>query len=180
VASAIIWGLAVSTLMSLFIVPLLYSVLVRPQGVTLAMALPPALDPETRPLRRLRDLLRPPLPITIRERSDLEIIRHNTVLQGLYRDARAELVNGQAWEALKLFEQADFQHPGNTAILLGMISALLTLMANGGYDEGFGERTEKLLAQLHRMDPDNRAYAAFSQALTELRQRPEPPVPAAG
>lgn len=172
VASAIIWGLAVSTLLSLFVVPLLYTLVARPlAGADREIMAPPALEDDPHPLAKLQRLLRPPLPLTARERNALLTIRHDPALQGLYRDARAELVAGHAWEALKLFEQAHALQIENTVIRLGMAGALVALMDQSEYDEGFATRAERLLNQVRRDDPANTLVQVLTRALVGLRVR---------
>jgi hypothetical protein len=171
VASAIIWGLGVSTLLSLFVVPLLYVATTRAPQATAAMIAPPPLEPATGPRARLERLLHPPLPLTARERNALVAIRHDPLLQGLYRDARAELLTGRAWEALKLFEEAQARQPDNTVLRLGTAAALVALMRQSEYDEGFGVRTERLLNQVRQVDAANAALLLLTRALVELRSQ---------
>lgn len=168
VAGAIIWGLGFSTLLSLFVTPLLYGLSSKAHSAPRdeLPALPRLQQLEANWLARWRAHIH----LSARERSDLNLIHTDQHLRILYLQGYRALATGNAWIALKHFQEAAALAPDNIVTNAAAARASFEIMKETGYDEGYGRRMRRFLQRIRRIDPEAPALAALEAALRRLRR----------
>ncbi|MDX1655675.1 MAG: efflux RND transporter permease subunit, partial [Candidatus Competibacteraceae bacterium] len=170
VAASIVWGLGVSTVLTLFVIPLLYRLVVRPPQAK-SLPLPPPLPGG---YASLLERARAPFRLgfshsSAQQRLALETIAAREDLQHLYNQARRCLDEGDHQGAIRLFEQAAKADPGNLLLnLCAAQSLIMYLDEQLGWDQGYVNRTRRYLARARKLDADDSLLHGLEAALQQL------------
>lgn len=152
VATAIVWGLAFSTLLTLFLVPALYLLFTQaPPSPLQRLPLLPLLDAdERRPWQRWRARLngerRAHLPASSIADADA---------RARYRAAVLALEGGNLERAIRLLQALADEEPRRALFSLGVAQALLWQMHAQGWDVGYMERARRYLARARAVAPED-------------------------
>ncbi|RTZ73147.1 MAG: AcrB/AcrD/AcrF family protein [Gammaproteobacteria bacterium] len=168
VATAIVWGLAFSTLLTLFIIPPLYALVQRRRlkAVPEQLSAPPPLGllekGFSRALARLRGQE------ARRELEDLEAIATDDESAQHYETGRRKLLEGKVEEALWHFEQLARSQPENFIANLYTAQAMVQWMQHHGWDVGYTARASRYLRKARRLRPGNTRVREIELLLKQL------------
>jgi hypothetical protein len=158
-ATAIVWGLAFSTLLTLFIIPPLYTLVQRKhmKSVHEQLAPPPPLGPREKWFpRKITNLLAALRGREIRqEQEDLKAIAGHSETAEHYQSARQKLQAGNVEEAMWHFEQVARAQPENFIANLHTAQAMAQWMQLHGWDMGYTARAWRYLRKAQRLRPNN-------------------------
>ncbi len=180
VATAIVWGLAFSTLLTLFIIPPLYALVQRRRikAVPEQLAPPPPLDlPEkgfSRILARLRGQE------ARRELEDLEAISADEESTEHYEAGRRKLQEGEVEEALWHFERLTRSQPENFIANLYTAQSMVQWMQHHGWDVGYTARASRYLRKAQRLRPGNARVREIGLLLKQLDESAPQDFPSGG
>ncbi len=172
VATAIVWGLGFSTLLTLFLVPPLYAMLQsrrrrrEPEAATLPPD-PALLNPG--PLQRLRlMLIRLRSPEESRDLEDLAAIAEQPVLWEHYVEGRKRLAQNDNERAIWHLEQVAKGLPSNFAAHLGVAQAMIRWLQQWGWDVGYTARARRHLRKAERLRPGDGRLRELTQLLDRI------------
>jgi hypothetical protein len=167
VANAIVWGLAFSTVLSLFLIPAVYLGLTTPKAVAgEATLLPPLLaDRGALPWRRWLNGLHAP---GGRETLPADAIADPEHRAG-YQEGVAAMEAGDLETAIRRFQWLADQARDSMIFNLCAVQALLRFMLEHGWDVGYADRARRYLARARQIDAEDSRLIA----LEEVRQRIE-------
>ena len=165
-ATSIVWGLAVSTALTLFVIPLLYAIIARRVPVA-SHGAGASLEPyEQFGFKSLRGLLkaRPS-----DWRAALHAIEASPEIAPLYREG-TELLRQRRYEpAIRVLEEAARRAPDNGVLQTAAAQALIEYMARRlGWDVGYMERARRFLARAERLLPEEPRVEALKRAYADL------------
>jgi len=159
VATAIVWGLGFSTLLTLFLVPPLYALVQRSSAAKpqATVSLPPSLHLlSPGPVQRLKLLaLRLREPETLQDLEDLSAIAEEESLQSHYEAGRKKLVEGETEAAIWHLEQVAKALPRNFLANLCTAQAMVQWMQHSGWDVGYTARARRYLRKAERLRPED-------------------------
>ncbi|MCG5512179.1 efflux RND transporter permease subunit [Ectothiorhodospira shaposhnikovii] len=176
-ASAIVWGLMISTCLTLFVIPAMYSLIVRPQSkITDSAALPlPVLLPTESSKPRIShflDILKkgalsgqshPGLPHELKE------IAKSPRLKKLYQEGTKALERHDYGVAIREFEQGAKEAPEIAVFHIYAAQALANHMQHDiGWDIGYMARLKRYLAAAQRLSPQDPRIPLIQQKMAEL------------
>jgi multidrug efflux pump subunit AcrB len=173
-ANANVWGLGLSTLLTLFVIPLLYNCVVKP--VPLATATLPLPRPlptlAGSPLGRLLAQLRLG-PLSGANRTEqyaaLDAIAVHPELRAIYNNGREKLIEKDYEQAIRLFEKATREAPDNSIFYVCAAQALILYMREQiGWDIGYMERVRRCIIQATRLAPGDKRIPLLRKAYDEL------------
>ena len=155
VATAIVWGLGFSTLLTLFLIPPLFALIRRrkPADAEEALSLPPSLTIlERTPGQRLSNLLASLKGGTFRENlADLEAIQADSGAAEHYEAGREQLQQGEVERAIWHFEQVAKALPDSFIANLYCAQAMVQWMQHHGWDVGYTARAWRYLRKAQRL-----------------------------
>jgi hypothetical protein len=157
-ATAIVWGLAFSTLLTLFVVPLSYQAVARwSTQRDLVDDLLSRLEPADQggwraPLQQIAYRL---LPLGMKRDAALEAALQDPAHRQRYEEGLAALRDGDTTNAIRAFEHLATAEPNVAAFNLYAVQANLQMMQAIGWDVGYMDRARKYLVRARRMDPGN-------------------------
>ncbi|GAB0148543.1 efflux RND transporter permease subunit [Marichromatium sp. PS1] len=163
VATAIVWGLGFSTLLTLFFIPALYLVFTRPPPSPLQrLALLPLLvEGEPGPWARWSERLgggARRARVAAARIPDLE-------WRERYRAAVAAVDAGELEPAIRELQWLADQAPESTLFASALVQALLLYLHRLGGDAGYVERARRYLARARRLDPQARHLLELERVL---------------
>ena len=183
VATAIVWGLAFSTVLTLFIIPPLYALLQRKRAGSVAKELspPPPLGVLEKRLFRILATLLGALrgQETRRELEDLDAIAASAEAAEHYEAGRRKLAEGHVEEALWHFEQLVRSQPDNLSANLYTAQAMVQWMQHHGWDVGYTARAWRYLRKTQRLRPGNARAREIGLLLRQLDESAQQESPAA-
>lgn len=141
VATAIVWGLAFSTLLTLIVIPILYYTFSKEeisQKESLWEALTSRILPTVVSFSKS-------LPVGAEVQQKVESAQQDSSLN---KEGLILMREGKYWEAITVFENAVSQSPENKTLLMNTAQAMLVFMQKNGSDEGFLVRTKRYLDKL--------------------------------
>lgn len=176
VATAIVWGLAFSTLLTLFVVPVLYMVALRraseEQLAQGGVALPRPIDLSggARLLRALTRLLGggggPG--------SELDALLADADARSLYADGVAAMHAGDLETPIRCFEQLVRRYPDSPDLNLLAAQANTRLMQIRGWDIGYAARARRYLSRARALRPADVRIAGILRALDDVEEAVPP------
>lgn len=171
-ATAIVWGLAFSTLLTLFVVPLSYQALVK------RMRGKDVVDDVMDRLLPIRSGVWPNLVTRLYRSIDAPEKARDVALDNVLRDSEyknrydlgmSALQSGDAGQAIRCFEWLAKNSPQEIASLnLFAAQANLQMMQAGGWDIGYMERARKYLERAKRLDPNDHRITLLERACAAL------------
>lgn len=171
VASAIVWGLGLSTALTLFVTPLLYTWLApRLRSRIEAIPLPPALERRRSRVRAAVAWLRNPQGMPARYRADLAILAYDHELAAAYCRGREALCAKDFMTALKLFQYVAEKKPSLVLVNRAAAHAALAVINRDGWDHGYDARARRFLSRASRLEPELADLIALKRLYVTLRR----------
>lgn len=172
VATAIVWGLGFSSLLTLFLIPPLYILIQGKKHLDAKdpLSMPPSLTIlERTPRQRLRDLLAYLRGETPRESlEDLEAIQANADAAGHYEAGRERLLQDEAEQAIWHFEQVARALPDSFIANLYSAQAMVQWLQHHGWDVGYTARAWRYLRKAQRLRPNETRTREIEQLLRRI------------
>jgi multidrug efflux pump subunit AcrB len=171
VATAIVWGLGVSTLLTLYVTPLLYRLAAHPGGdETPGLSLPGGKMQEAFSgsgiLHRLMGLGNEQAKIL------RDALTSETMAEAFGEGVEA-LRDGDAECAIKRFQSLADARPDVFAFNLHAAQANVLLMQRIGWDVGYMARAERYLRRAESTDPNDRRTSQLRAAMRSLQKQDE-------
>ncbi|MCB1760732.1 MAG: efflux RND transporter permease subunit [Gammaproteobacteria bacterium] len=167
VATAIVWGLGFSTLLTLFVIPLVYNLLSEPrESIQLLPAVPRVGG------WRLSEILRHPL-AWVRDKAKGDPYAQDYALRSALSDqaVRSQFEEGVAAlraetseVAIRAFQQLANERSDVLLFNLYAAHANLQLMQRIGWDIGYMDRAKKYLGRAQSIDPEDPRLAMLRKA----------------
>jgi multidrug efflux pump subunit AcrB len=174
VATCIVWGLGTSTILTMFLIPLLYNAGVR-QRVIEALPLPMAItvyETSESPFKRVVALLRAGT-LTGISRSEqykaVDIIARHPQLQVLYMEGRRLMFQKDYMQACRIFERALAEAPDNGILHVCAAHSLILLMQEEvGPEPGYLEWAKQHLHHARNLVPGDKRLPLLQKAYNNL------------
>ena len=153
-ATAMVWGLGLTLVLTLFLVPPLYLAVTKPRRDAEHEMAPLPVLPDSNPspwkgiLARLRGAV-------ARETLTPDAIQDPAERQR-YQDAVAAVDDGDIETAIREFQRLADQHPRSLLYSVAVTQVLLTCLQQNGWDLGYMQRASRYLARARRIDPEDR------------------------
>ncbi len=172
VASAVVFGLGVSTLLTLLVTPLVYARFPprRDRDIE-GVPLPVALDRARGPIERGIALASGEWAEQRRYREDRRGIAANGPLAAAYRKACEAMRGGDHLTALKLFQYVAEKLPDNVLANRAAAHACLAVLHEHGWDVGYEARARRFLRRALRRAPRAPDLLALKRVYTEIHVR---------
>lgn len=168
VATAIIWGLSVSTLLTLYITPALYSAVMKPRtNSLLTLALPHPV--RTASLNLFQTVTRS---IMSRYRMDsaLQQALEKTENRELYNTGVDAIRNNNTDTAIRCFEALADSETRVISLQIYAAQAHIMLMEKIGWDIGYIARAKRYAARARAIDPSDNRVKQLEKAIQLLDQ----------
>ncbi len=169
VATAIVWGLAFSTLLTLFLIPPLYLLVQRPARTADEedLALPPPLPAARSGLGAAlkRRLQRPEARL---DHDELAAIEDDETLAMHYAQARARLVEKDPERAIWHLQHLVRALPDGFLANLYTAQAMVQWMQQSGWDVGYTARARRHLRRAARLRPNDPRPATLERLLDRI------------
>ncbi len=172
VATAIVWGLGFSTLLTLFLIPPLYAVSQRRNRRPVeATSLPPPLEllEEGGGLRRLFRQLREPTSES--DRAELAAIARQPELREHYAAGRKSLAQEATEKAIWHLEQVARALPDSFLANLYTAQAMVQWMQQTGWDVGYTARARRYLRKSANLRSDDPRVRQLNQLLDQIDEQ---------
>ena len=169
VATAIVWGLAFSTILTLFVIPLLYSSFTRePVAAMLDCPglLPYSPGSEMSPLNKLKQKI---FSIDMAEKGP-DDFAYDPQLSALYNEGVGYLDENLYWEAIRVFEKAANTEPKNLECNLYAAHVLIMYMQKNGWDIGYSDRAKRFITRARGLEPNDERILNLQRILTTLEK----------
>jgi multidrug efflux pump subunit AcrB len=170
VATAIFWGLAFSTMLTLCMIPLLFASFTRVQSGEQERLPDPAPFPGAawHPARLIRSLFATGKLVAANEQG-LQELADDQTLSALYREGVDRLSDKRFDKAIRTFERMAGLSPDNAACNLYAAQALIMYMREHGWDVGYYARAQRYLARASRIAPDEQRLMVVQRAFEKLQ-----------
>ena len=170
VATAIVWGLGLSTALTLFVIPLLYSNFTKekPAGEWNLPIPKPPLSQTSSILDRLNSLFR--FQGKSSQEKELQNIGADSELNALYLGGIQHLEENNLLEAIRAFEKTAKTEPTNIIYNLVAAQTLIMLMDKNGWDIGYDARANRYLQQAKRLNANEERVTVLLQTLAKLKE----------
>ena len=171
VATAIVWGLAFSTMLTLFVVPLSYAALLQrtrkesdePDWIAIPNSA------RRSPLQRIAAFALQRLGIDdSREDGRLAAVLRNPELNERYQNGLGALKSGDLEQAIRVFQRLADDYPDVFRFHLLATQSLVYYMQKVGWDIGYIARAKKYFQNAKRMEPTNPDIGRLEEALSDL------------
>ena len=170
VATTIVWGLSFSTVLTLFVIPLVYLACFKaPATQVLVLQLPG----QKEGLRgRVLRTVASKLPLALRtEGEDVDEALLDPVQRALYKEGLVSLREGDTTQAIKNFEQLTNEHPSVSEYSFLAAQALIIHMQNSGWDVGFMPRARRYLNRSRKLGLSEDKLIRLEKACAILDQQ---------
>ncbi|MEZ0175035.1 MAG: efflux RND transporter permease subunit [Candidatus Reddybacter sp.] len=171
VATAIVWGLAFSTLLTLFIVPLVFLLFVPSRPLHVLLSLPG--DSGTT-ADKVKQQLRMKFGLALRYKNgELDQLLSDEACRKRYEVGISALRNDDTSEAIKCFEWLAEQEPTAKGFNLLAAQALVRHMQCFEWDIGYAKRFTRYITRLEKIEATEERVALLQKAMEEVRARYE-------
>ena len=171
VATSIVWGLAFSTILTLFVIPLLYHAFVpMPLAAEARLPTPPAPESMLRgsAIRSLAGLFKGE--DYLADDADLAALSKNAAHRELYEEAVAALKARQHELAIKRFQTLAEAEPDNALLNRCAAQAHIEFMLEHGWDIGYMARAKRFTARAKSLRPGNAPIRTLENLIGQLDQ----------
>ncbi len=181
VASAIVWGLGVSTVLTLLLTPIVFARFAPSRRSSIdAVPSPVALERRHGIAGRLRSLVSNQWADQRRYRDDLAFIADDPRRAEAYRRGRSALLAGDPLTALKHFQWLADNCPRMVLANRAAAHAALVFMSEAGWDVGYDARVARFLNRALRRAPHASDVIALRNLHRELQARAQNQEPESG
>ncbi len=161
VAVAIVWGLASSTVLTLFILPVIYYNFSK-ETIVQRDCLPRRLFLRLTPLLSFVSFLLPKGSLASRQVDQVE-----SAMMAQSKGAKL-MKEGKYWEAILHFEEEANADPENKTLNLNTAQAMLIFMQKFGADVGFLKRSKRYLDRVAQQDSGDKRYRRLLKLYQQL------------
>ena len=170
-ATAIVWGLGFATILTLLLIPPLYSFIMRNKTAKQTDFIAPL--PLPIHVSGLLSSLRAFFQLRQTDSIGLNEIAADKALKALYQDAAFEIENGEIELAIRNFQALANQLPDNFTANLMAAQSLMFFMQKIGWDVGYIDRAKRYFVRAKKIHPDDERIVHLATLIKELDQDSE-------
>jgi hypothetical protein len=175
VATAIVWGLAFSTVLTLLLVPVIYLMAVRPGRTDLAEPGPVSLPLPLSGARSISGWLKLLVsPRARRTQRALEQALRDDESRALFQEGLQALAGDDLETPIRCFERLVSAEPDSLELILLAAQANLRLMQVRGWDIGYAARARRYLTRARSLAPSDGRVGGLSAVLEDIEGTQEP------
>ncbi len=176
VATAIVWGLGFSTLLTLFIIPLGYNLLIKPKEEKAdVQKLTGTLESSTDGwLTEFLERIKKHLSSLDKERDQaLEMTLENHENMQIYQEGLTALNENDPNHAIRNFQRLADKEPNVKDLNILAAQSNILLMQETGWDIGYMARARRYLIRARNIDANDRRLAILEKAYAKLKEEHE-------
>ena len=167
VATAIVWGLGFSSLLTLFIIPLLYGIF-TPQGAFSTLALPLPFPLSETPQSKLVQIFRL---IFVKNKVEFPVARSivlNQILRTRFNEGCKALSKDDYDSAIRIFEKLVEDNPQVPGFAMAAAQASIMWMTTNEWDVGYDARARRYIRHVEELNDEYRHLAVLKRAIKSL------------